>query len=110
MSNLKEIENAISIINSFSQLRIQRKICLLRCVSAYPTKKIDANLKCINTLKKFSNLVGYSDHTLGIEASIVAVALGARLLKNTSLFQKIFLISRYALSADPNELRDLIFQ
>ena len=111
MSNLKEIENAISIINSFSPIKDSKeRSCLMHCVSAYPTKEIDANLKCINTLKKFSNLVGYSDHTLGIEASIVAVALGARVIEKHFTISKDFSDFRdHALSADPNELRDLIY-
>jgi len=111
MSNLKEIENAISIINSFSTIKDPKeRTCIMHCVSAYPTKQNDANLKCIKSLTKFNNIVGYSDHTLGIEASIIAVSLGARVIEKHFTISKNFSNFRdHELSADPNELRELVY-
>ena len=45
--------------------------------SSYPAKAQDYNLNMIKTLKKFNTLVGLSDHTLGTEAAVAAVSLGA---------------------------------
>ena len=80
MSNLNEIGNAIKVItkNGLSK----NKICVLHCNTAYPTPFKDANLNAIRTIKnKFNVSVGYSDHTLSIEASIAAVALGAEIIE-----------------------------
>ena len=58
----------------------------MHCNSEYPTPMRDANLNAIKYLKtKFNNEIGYSDHTLGIEASIVSVVLGQKSLKNILL-------------------------
>jgi N,N'-diacetyllegionaminate synthase len=80
-------------------------LVLLHCVAAYPTPAAQANLKAIRTLSSLGHAVGYSDHTLGIEACLLAVALGARVL------EKHFTISKnhsefrdHKLSADPQEL------
>ena len=57
-SNLKEIENAIKLIK-----KNNKKIILLHCILNYPTKRYDANLNMIDSLKKFKLPVGLSDHT-----------------------------------------------
>ena len=54
----------------------------MHCVTDYPVKEGFANLKCIETLKNnFQLTTGYSDHTLGIEAPLIAVSLGAKLIE-----------------------------
>ena len=58
------------------------KITLLHCNTEYPTTIDDVNLKGMHTmLEQFNISVGYSDHTLGIEVSIAAVALGATIIE-----------------------------
>ena len=53
----------------------------MHCNSEYTAMR-DANLNAIKYLKtKFNNEIGYSDHTLGIEASIVSVVLGAKVIE-----------------------------
>lgn len=110
MSNLKEIENAISIISENSPLsKPKEHICLMHCVSAYPTKDSDANLRCIETLKDFGCEVGYSDHTQGIDASVCAVGLGARIIEKHFTISKNYSSFRdHQLSSDPKELKSLI--
>lgn len=78
MATLSEIKKAYNLI----QNKVN-KIGLLHCVSSYPLKEKDANLKAIDTLKNnFKNCVpGYSDHTPDIKTSIYAVAGGAQIIE-----------------------------
>ena len=73
MATMQEIKNAIKIIQKF-----HKKIIILHCVSNYPTKINETNLKRINILKKKFNKypIGISDHTNDIYSSIAAVPLG----------------------------------
>jgi sialic acid synthase SpsE len=77
MTNLKEIIAAYNILTQKTS-----KIALLHCISSYPTKELDANLSCIQTLKQnFNCIVGQSDHTSGIKIPILAVAAGAQIIE-----------------------------
>ena len=74
MSNKKEISEALEVI----KMKGVKDILLFHCISSYPSKVEEYNLNMIKTLEKnFKTLVGLSDHTLGTEAAIAAVALGA---------------------------------
>ena len=85
------------------------EIVLLHCVSAYPTPPEQANLGAIKTLAMSGRTPGYSDHTLGVEASVLAVALGARIIeKHFTLSKTQSGFRDHALSADPAELTALI--
>jgi N,N'-diacetyllegionaminate synthase len=80
MSNLGEIEFAINVLIEAGCDR--QNISLLQCNTEYPTPYIDVNLRVMQTLKNcFCLDVGYSDHTLGIEIPIAAVALGAKIIE-----------------------------
>ncbi len=80
MSTLKEIQNALKLLIKSGTSK--KKITLLHCHSAYPTKINDVNLLAMNTIKKkFNTDIGYSDHTTGFETSICAVALGAKIIE-----------------------------
>lgn len=82
MSDLDEIAAALAILESAGTAREQ--ITLLHCNTEYPTPMRDVNLKAMVTLRNaFPGLngVGYSDHTLGIEAPTAAVALGATVIE-----------------------------
>jgi len=73
-ANIDEVEGAL---NRLTQ-KGSKNICLLHCISAYPTPIAEANLGTIPFLmKRFGFPVGFSDHTIGIAAPIAAVALGA---------------------------------
>ena len=72
MATLGEISEALKHLQNISNT------FLLHCVTQYPCREEEANLKAILTLQnKFNLPVGYSDHTLSIDACLVAVALGA---------------------------------
>ncbi len=84
-------------------------LVLLHCASAYPTPVAEANLLAIRTLAQLGRPVGYSDHTLGIDAAVAAVAVGARVIeKHFTLSKTQSEFRDHALSAEPAELREMI--
>ena len=86
-------------------------ICFLHCVSSYPTPLHDANLRAITTLStRYRGLtIGYSDHTLGFQAALCSVALGARVLeKHFTLDKNQSPFRDHQLSASPQELAQLV--
>lgn len=91
-------------------LGVRQEVALLHCVSSYPTEARDANLAAIGTLKRaFECTVGYSDHTLGIEAAVLAVAAGARIVeKHFTIDKHLSDFRDHRLSADPDELAALV--
>ena len=107
MSNIKEIYNAINILKKNGLKK--DKINILQCNTEYPTPFRDVNLRAMVDIKKKTKLnVGYSDHTKGIEASIAAVALGAKII------EKHFTVSNklngpdHKASLEPDELNQLV--
>tara|TARA_B100001093_G_scaffold264942_1_gene253326 strand:+ start:2075 stop:3094 length:1020 start_codon:yes stop_codon:yes gene_type:complete len=107
MSTLKEIESALDILTSKNLKK--KDIILLHCNTEYPTPFDDVNLKAMENLKNhFDIMVGYSDHTLGIEASIAAVALGACVVeKHITLDRKMEGPDHFA-SIEPNQLDGMV--
>ena len=80
MSKLKEILGAIKILTKHGTKR--KNISVLHCNTAYPSPFEDLNLGSIKILKKKLKLkIGYSDHSIGIEGSIAAVAYGAEIIE-----------------------------
>ena len=104
MASLKEIDRAIKIIN-----RYHNKIIILFCVSGYPTKIQDANVKTIIRLKKkYKNyLIGLSDHTNDIVSSITATSLGACLIEKHYNLNKKNKSTDSEFSILPEDLRNL---
>ena len=86
-------------------------LAFLHCVSAYPVPQEQANLRAIATLKaRFPDaVIGYSDHTLGIDVALYAVAAGARIIEKHFTLDKNYSDFRdHQLSADPEELRCMV--
>jgi len=107
MSNLKEISFALNILKKGGVKN--KDIFLLQCNTDYPSPLIDANLNVINLYKKkFNTQVGYSDHTSGIEASIAAVALGAKVIEKHFTLNKNFNGPDHKASLDAEEFRQLV--
>ena len=111
IADLTEIKTSVDAIQTVWQAKhIRQDLALLHCITGYPVPSSQANVSALRQLQKsFDCTVGYSDHTLGITASLLAVALGARIIekhftvdKNKSDFRD------HQLSADPDELRALV--
>ncbi len=85
------------------------EVAVLHCVTAYPVPPEQANLAAIRHLATaLACTVGYSDHTLGVEACVFAAALGARIIeKHFTLDKNASAFRDHRLSADPGEFRAL---
>ena len=107
MANIREIKDALHVLNKSGTKN--SKITLLHCNTEYPTPFKDANLKAIKTLRNVFNVnVGYSDHTLGIEASIAAAALGANVIEKHFTLNRNFEGPDHSSSLEPDELSRMI--
>ena len=105
LHNLGEIEKTCQLIKDQGN----SKIALLQCTSHYPAYPKDANLKVMNTLKNaFDCIVGYSDHTMGINVALASIAMGAKILeKHYTLETNSFGVDHDA-SLSPEELKLMI--
>jgi sialic acid synthase SpsE len=93
------------------QQAVRTELAFLHCVSSYPVPLEQANLGTIQTLqKRYPELtIGYSDHTLGIEAATYAVAAGARIIeKHFTLDKQHSDFRDHQLSADATEMAELV--
>lgn len=105
MSDLDEVGLALEVLRDNGA----GSITLLHCNTQYPTPFEDANLKAMLTLKeRFGVAVGYSDHTLGIEAPIAAVALGATVIEKHFTLDKNMEGPDHKASLDPQELKAMV--
>lgn len=107
MADLREIKEALEILAVSGTPR--GDITVLHCTTEYPAPMDETNLRAIGTIRAALGVkVGYSDHTMGIEASIAASALGA------SIIEKHFTLSRkmrgpdHAASLEPDELKAMV--
>lgn len=112
MQDASQVEAAISILESvWAADGLEPGLALLHCVSAYPTPSSDANLRVIRSLETLGRPVGFSDHTIGIDAAVAAVAVGAVIIEkhftdrhDRSDFRD------HALSADKTEFKELVLR
>jgi len=102
MANLVEVEESINFIIS----KGIREIVVFQCTTNYPTKLDEINLNVIETFKlRFPNLIiGFSDHSTGIEASIGAVAKGVKVIEKHFILDKNMEGPDHKASMDPKEL------
>lgn len=107
MATLEEIEFATNLL---IEKGIERKdITILHCNTEYPTPFEDVNLKAMLTIKEaFDINVGYSDHTLGIEVPVAAVAMGATVIEKHFTLDRNLPGPDHAASLDPHELTNMI--
>lgn len=107
MADLGEIEDAINIlVNSGTPWSA---ITLLQCNTEYPTPYPDVNLRAMVTLREaFKMSVGYSDHTLGIEVPIAAVALGASVIEKHLTLDKNLPGPDHRASLEPDEFKRMV--
>lgn len=107
MANLGEIEDALNVLYHNG---IERKdITILHCNTEYPTPMEDVNLSAMNTIAAaFKTKVGYSDHTLGIEIPIAAVARGAVCIEKHFTLDKNMEGPDHKASLEPKELKAMV--
>lgn len=107
MCTMKEIKDAVAV---FTNEGIGAKhITILHCNTEYPTPLEDVNLKAMLSIQKeMRTAVGYSDHTLGIEVPIAAVALGASVIEKHFTLDKNMDGPDHAASLEPVELKAMV--
>ncbi|MCX6122137.1 MAG: N-acetylneuraminate synthase [Ignavibacteriales bacterium] len=107
MADLGEIEDALNIL--IDSGTSTSEITLLQCNTEYPTPYPDVNLRAMVTLREAFKLpVGYSDHTLGIEVPIAAVALGASVIEKHLTLNKNMLGPDHRASLEPAEFKCMV--
>lgn len=110
LMDLPEVRKTIDfILNIWNENAIDQDIAILHCVTSYPTALEEANLLAIKELQSLNVTVGYSDHTIGTEAAVLSVALGARIVEKHFTKDKNYSDFRdHQLSADPKEFSQLV--
>jgi N,N'-diacetyllegionaminate synthase len=107
MCVMSEIEDALDTLIKAGTDR--KNISVLHCTTDYPTAMKDVNLKAMLSIQKQLNVpVGYSDHTLGIEVAIAAVAMGATIIEKHFTLDKNLPGPDHKASLEPTELKTLV--
>ena len=105
MASESEINDAIKVAKDFGN----GEILLFHCISSYPAKTSESNIRMIKTLKEKYNVeVGLSDHTLSNTAAIAAIALGASAIEKHFILDKKDVGPDSSFSINPNQLKKLI--
>ena len=107
MANQDEIEAALNVLEQEGTSR--RCITVLHCNTEYPTPMIDVNLRAMLSIRDtFGVKVGYSDHTMGIEVAIAAVALGATVIEKHFTLDRSLSGPDHHASLEPEELKEMV--
>ncbi len=107
MSNIEEIKSAVFLLEESGTERNQ--ITVLQCTTSYPTPMRDVNLIAMQSIKDQLKIsVGFSDHTLGIEIPIAAVALGASIIEKHFTLDRTLPGPDHKASLEPEELKNMI--
>ncbi len=107
MADLEEIGNAINVLTEYGTRKDD--ITVLHCNTEYPTPFEDVNLVAMLTIRDaFKVKVGYSDHTVGIEISIAAAALGATVIEKHFTLDKNMEGPDHKASLEPDELKAMV--
>ena len=105
MAEMAEIKAAVETITDNGN----RDLALLQCTSNYPVKPADVNLRAMHLLAhEFGFPVGFSDHSLGLELAIAAVAMGACIVEKHFTLDKELPGPDHRMSLSPGELKDLV--
>ena len=107
MSTLKEVGDALTILVGTGTQKAN--ITVLHANTMYPTPMEDVNLNAMLTIQEeFDVAIGYSDHTLGIEVDIAAVAMGASIIEKHLTLDKTMEGPDHKASLEPEELKDMV--
>ncbi|MHA1572213.1 MAG: N-acetylneuraminate synthase [Alphaproteobacteria bacterium] len=101
MSTLAEVDEAMSVVEAAGC----EDVAILHCVSSYPTAPEEVNLRAMATMSQaFGRPVGFSDHTIGIDITLAAVAMGAALIEKHFTLDKTLPGPDHRASLEPGEL------
>jgi N,N'-diacetyllegionaminate synthase len=107
MSNITEVGEALDILTNAGTAK--ENITVLHANTMYPTPMEDVNLNAMLTIQKeFGVAIGYSDHTLGIEVGIAAVAMGASVIEKHFTLDKAMDGPDHKASLEPKELKAMV--
>ena len=107
MATMDEIEAAIEVLNKAGTPRTS--ITVLHCTTEYPAPMSDVNLRAMQSIRNaFGVAVGYSDHTLGIEVAIAAVAMGATVIEKHFTLDRKLPGPDHQSSLEPAELTAMV--
>lgn len=107
MANITEIKDTVKVLTDNGVSK--DKITVLHCNTEYPTPMEDVNLKAMLHIQRELGVpVGYSDHTLGIEVPIAAVALGATVIEKHFTLDKTLPGPDHKSSLEPDELKAMV--
>lgn len=104
MSTIEEVDRAVKFLRDKNP-----RVALMHCVSKYPCPPEDLYLKTMDLYrKKFDMPIGFSDHSVGIEPDILAVAMGATILEKHFSMSRDLWGPDHKVSMTPMELRDMV--
>ena len=107
MADMQEIKDAFDVLTKAGTKK--EHITILHCNTEYPTPMQDVNLRAMNTIGKILEVaIGYSDHTLGIEIPVAAVALGATVIEKHFTLDKTLDGPDHKASLEPDELKAMV--
>lgn len=107
MSDLSEVKAALNVLVSSGTKK--NHITILHANTEYPTPMRDVNLKAMLTIKYECGVeIGYSDHTVGIEVDIAAVAMGARIIEKHMTLDKTMPGPDHKASIEPHEFQAMV--
>ena len=106
MSTMEEIAATLELYDSRNA---RNRVALLHCVSAYPAEPSDMNIRVMETLREqFGCLVGFSDHSRGVECAVAAAALGACVIEKHFTLDNTMRGPDHAASSTPDEFARLV--
>jgi len=107
MATMEEIKAAVLALEEAGTSR--KQMTILHCTTAYPTPMADVNLRAMLTIRdELGMKVGYSDHTEGIEVSVAAVTLGARVIEKHCTLDRDLPGPDHKASLEPSELKAMV--
>lgn len=107
MCTMEDIEDAVNVF--LAEKISKENITILHCNTEYPTPMSDVNLKAMLSIKQeFGTDIGYSDHTLGIEVPVAAVALGASVIEKHFTLDNTMEGPDHAASLEPHQLKEMV--
>lgn len=107
MCEMEDIQNALDVLLKYGISK--RDITVLHCNTEYPTPFRDVNLQAMDSIRQqFDVEVGYSDHTVGIEVPIAAVALGATVIEKHFTLDRTMEGPDHKASIEPDELKAMV--